>query len=184
MKFFKKLKSGNFWVSLVSAGVLIAEGIFDFEIKTEYLNQILLGLMGILTVFGIVSDHGDSSVVITSNIEENKNQVSENQSVSNIKSICDTVSLLLNKVSINSSVETEHINEVEQVIKEIKNNFGDKEETKKEEIVELEKEEAIEATEKTLEDEQVVEEKDVQKSSQILEQPIPFEEKEITIVTM
>ena len=33
MKFFRKLKNGNFWISLISAGVLIAEGIFDFEIK-------------------------------------------------------------------------------------------------------------------------------------------------------
>ena len=57
-------------------------------------------------------------------------------------------------------------------------------ETKKEEIVELEKEEAVEATEKTLEDKQVVEGLDAQDSSQVLEQPIPFEEKEITIVTM
>jgi len=123
MKFLKKLKSGNFWISLISAGVLIAEGIFDFEIKTEYLNQILLGLMGILTLFGIVTDHGDTSVILNSanNEVENKEEKNEtvNTSVSNIKSICDTVSLLLNKVSINSNLDIENVADIINEVKEI-----------------------------------------------------------------
>lgn len=108
MKFLKKLKSGNFWVSLISAGVLIAEGIFDVEIKTEHLNQIILGLMGMLTVFGIVSDHGDSEKTLTTNSSSstatlNSQESEEVTNASNIRSICDTINLLLNKVSINSS---------------------------------------------------------------------------------
>ena len=109
MKFLKKLKSGNFWVSLISAGVLIAEGIFDFEIKTEYLNQILLGLMGLMTLFGIVSDHGSGeSVLLQTNSSSTATKESEsttsNAGISNIKSICDTISLLLNKVSFSHEV--------------------------------------------------------------------------------
>lgn len=123
MKFFKKLKSGNFWISLISAGVLIAEGIFDFEIKTEYLNQILLGLMGILTLFGIVTDHGDTSVILnttTSTQTESQEEKAESPSnVSNIKSICDTVSLLLNKVSINSNLDMENVTDIINEVKEI-----------------------------------------------------------------
>lgn len=121
MKFLRKLKSGNFWISLISAGVLIAEGIFDFEIKTEYLNQILLGLMGILTLFGIVSDHGDSNVIInqTQTESEKKDNENVNASVSNIKSICDTVSLLLNKVSINSNLDIENVTDIINEVKEI-----------------------------------------------------------------
>ena len=118
MKFLRKLKSGNFWISLISAGVLIAEGIFDFEIKTEYLNQILLGLMGILTLFGIVSDHGDTSVILNSSSKEDKNET-VNTNVSNIKSICDTVSLLLNKVSINSNLDIENVADIINEVKEI-----------------------------------------------------------------
>lgn len=122
MKFLRKLKSGNFWISLISAGVLIAEGIFDFEIKTEYLNQILLGLMGILTLFGIVSDHGESSVILnttpSNDIQEEKVENSS-ASVSNIKSICDTVSLLLNKVSINSNLDVENVADIINEVKEI-----------------------------------------------------------------
>lgn len=110
MKFLKKLKSGNFWVSIISAGVLIAEGVFGFEIRTEYLNQILLGLMGILTLFGIVSDHGEKEAILTNgstNLDEAETGEAhkKEESVSNVKSICDTISLLLNKVSISTKEE-------------------------------------------------------------------------------
>ncbi len=106
MRFLKKLKSGNFWVSLISCGVLIAEVVFDFEIKTEYLNQILLGLMGLLTVCGIVTDHGATETLIA-NLSSSDDQKQENnqENISNIKSICDTISLMLNKVSINPNNE-------------------------------------------------------------------------------
>lgn len=112
MKFLKKLKSGNFWVSIISAGVLIAEGVFGFEIRTEYLNQILLGLMGILTLFGIVSDHGEKEAILTNastNLDETETGEAhkKEESVSNVKSICDTISLLLNKVSISTKEEDE-----------------------------------------------------------------------------
>lgn len=163
MKFLKKLKSGNFWISLISAGVLIAEGIFDFEIKTEYLNQILLGLMGILTLFGIVTDHGDTSVILsTSNSTENQEEKTETASnnVSNIKSICDTVSLLLNKVSINANLDAENdiINEVKE-INEVLHKEAEKEEqcsakienngeqgSREQETVEFEKDEILSQT--------------------------------------
>jgi len=128
MKFLKKLKSGNFWVSLISAGVLIAEGIFDFELKTEYLNQILLGLMGLMTLFGIVSDHGSENVVLQSNNTNAKSETdnaSSNAGISNIKSICDTISLLLNKVSFSHDSELE----------DSKNEENDKKEELKEDSV-------------------------------------------------
>lgn len=56
MKFFKKLKSSNFWVSMVSAVVLILQAVFNVDIKTEYLSQIIMGMLGVLVMTGIVSD--------------------------------------------------------------------------------------------------------------------------------
>lgn len=104
MRFLKKLKSGNFWVSIISAGILIAEVVFDFEIKTEYLNQILLGILGLLTMCGIISDHGEKETVLPNATNDPNNPKQDSQdSFSNIKSICDTISLLLNKVTINST---------------------------------------------------------------------------------
>lgn len=113
MKFLKKLKSGNFWVSLISCGVLVAEVVFDFEIKTEYLNQILLGLLGLLTMCGIVTDHGECKTIVATSNEQSEQKHENSESISNIKSICDTISLMLNKVSINSS-----LHEVEPDVKE------------------------------------------------------------------
>ena len=104
MRFLKKLRSGNFWVSIISAGILIAEVVFDFEIKTEYLNQILLGILGLLTMCGIISDHGEKETVLPNATNDPNNPKQDSQdSFSNIKSICDTISLLLNKVTINST---------------------------------------------------------------------------------
>lgn len=149
MKFLKKLKSGNFWVSLISAGVLIAEGVFDFEIQTEYLNQILLGLMGILTLFGIVSDHGEKETILTTGSNDSSESTKKEESVSNVKSICDTISLLLNKVSISTKEGEfdfekifESANEVnlkdDEKIKEAKmENFEEKSESVAQEVNEV-----------------------------------------------
>ena len=193
MKFLKKLKSGNFWISLISAGVLIAEGIFDFEIKTEYLNQILLGLMGILTLFGIVTDHGDTSVILntaTSKQQENQEEKTEvaTTNVSNIKSICDTVSLLLNKVSINSNLDMENVTDIINEVKEInealhketekvENNVKHENESKVNEIVETAKEivEEVVFQSKVEEKHDIVE--DIKEESVI----VPVEEVEIEV---
>lgn len=172
MKFFKKLKSGNFWISLISAGVLIAEGIFDFEIKTEYLNQILLGLMGILTLFGIVTDHGDTSVVLNatpSTQTENQEEKAETSSnASNIKSICDTVSLLLNKVSINSNLDMENVTDIINEVKEI--NEALHKETEKAEELEKVKTEIV--SEKVVENKKEV-------AQEIVSQPKEEEKQEV-----
>lgn len=64
MKFLKRLKSGNFWISMISAVVLILQSVFDIEIKTEYLNQIILGILGILVMCGIVSESPSEELAI------------------------------------------------------------------------------------------------------------------------
>lgn len=64
MKFLKRLKSGNFWISMISAVVLILQAVFDIEIKTEYLNQIILGILGILVMSGIVSESPSEEITV------------------------------------------------------------------------------------------------------------------------
>lgn len=56
MKIFKKLKSSSFWVSMISAVVLILQAVFNVDIKTEYLSQIIMAMLGVLVMTGIVSD--------------------------------------------------------------------------------------------------------------------------------
>lgn len=69
MKFFKKLKSSNFWVSMISAVVLILQAVFNVDIKTEYLNQIILGILGVLVMTGIVTDSPSDEVTVKQNVD-------------------------------------------------------------------------------------------------------------------
>lgn len=69
MKFLKKLKSSNFWVSMISAVVLILQAVFNVDIKTEYLTQIILGILGVLVMSGIVTDSPSDEVSIKSSID-------------------------------------------------------------------------------------------------------------------
>lgn len=69
MKFLKKLKSSNFWVSMISAVVLILQAVFNVEIKTEYLNQIIMAILGILVMTGIVSDSNNDEVTVSQKVD-------------------------------------------------------------------------------------------------------------------
>lgn len=79
MKFLKKLKSSNFWVSMISAVVLILQAVFNVEIKTEYLSQIIMGILGVLVMLGIVTDNSSEEVTVKQNVDVD----SINTSVSN-----------------------------------------------------------------------------------------------------
>ena len=72
MKFFKKLKSSNFWVSMISAVVLILQAVFNVDIKTEYLNQIILGILGLLVMSGIVTDTPNGEVTVSQSLDIDK----------------------------------------------------------------------------------------------------------------
>ena len=72
MKFFKKLKSSNFWVSMISAVILIMQAVFNVDIKTEYLNQIILGILGILVMTGIVTDTPNNEVTVKQDFDFEK----------------------------------------------------------------------------------------------------------------
>jgi len=72
MKFLKKLKSSNFWVSMISAVILILQAVFNVDIKTEYLNQIILGILGVLVMTGIVSDTPNGEVTVSQSFDFDK----------------------------------------------------------------------------------------------------------------
>ena len=69
MKFLKRLKSSNFWVSMISAVVLILQAVFNVEIKTEYLNQIIMAILGLLVMSGIVSDSSSDEVTVNQSVD-------------------------------------------------------------------------------------------------------------------
>lgn len=63
MKFLKKLKSSNFWISMLSAIMLIAQSVFNIEISSEHSSQIVLAILGVLVVSGIINDNNSNSEV-------------------------------------------------------------------------------------------------------------------------
>ena len=69
MKLLKKLKSSNFWVSMISAVVLILQAVFNVEIKAEYLSQIIMAMLGFLVMSGIVTDTNSGEVTIKQDLD-------------------------------------------------------------------------------------------------------------------
>ena len=53
----KKFKNGGFWVSLVSAILLILQAIFGWKIDNAFVTEISSSVLGLLVVVGIVKDH-------------------------------------------------------------------------------------------------------------------------------
>lgn len=55
MKWKNRLTNYNFWISIVSAVLLLLQA-FDFEFDILYVNEILTAVLGLLVVIGIISD--------------------------------------------------------------------------------------------------------------------------------
>lgn len=90
MKFLKKLKSSNFWVSMISAVVLILQAVFNVEIKTEYLSQIIMAMLGLLVMSGIVTDSSNDEVKVSQEFDIDSVKEGLTQVISNITSTFST----------------------------------------------------------------------------------------------
>ena len=106
MKFLKRLKSSNFWVSMISAVVLILQAVFNIEIKAEYLNQIIMAILGLLVMSGIVSDGSNDEITVSKGVD--------------IDTIKEVVENVLNGVAL--KVETDLVDIVKQLEKTETNN--------------------------------------------------------------
>ena len=103
MKWKNRLTNYNFWISLISAVLLILQA---FNIA--YVSEIATAVLGLLVVIGIISDPTKISVDATKTkkdevdllvkpIEGNKAQVIEN-------TLDESISLQTNEVSVNSEI--------------------------------------------------------------------------------
>lgn len=128
MKFFKKLKSSNFWVSMISAVILILQAVFNVDIKTEYLNQIILGILGILVMTGIVSDTPNNEVTISQGFDFDKMKDSITSMLAQVSATLQTdmTNIMsqfekVNSTQVQSSVETkqEDIGAIQETIKQV-----------------------------------------------------------------
>ncbi|MFQ6724497.1 MAG: hypothetical protein ACLRFE_04130 [Clostridia bacterium] len=121
MKFFKKLKSSNFWVSMVSAVVLILQAVFNVDIKTEYLNQIILGILGVLVMTGIVTDSPSDEVTVKPSFDMDGVKETINTMFTQISNtfqsdMAKVVSQLNNVTQISASKQLEDGAQLKQVV--------------------------------------------------------------------
>ncbi len=128
MKFLKKLKSSNFWVSMISAVVLILQAVFNVEIKAEYLSQIIMAMLGFLVMSGIVTDNNTQEMTINKNVDiENVKETVTNilaQMSTTLETSMSGLVKQIENVNTATSVKTEgqavnnHIVVAEQAVKE------------------------------------------------------------------
>jgi len=55
MKWRNRITNYNFWISIVSAALLILQA-FEFQFDIAYINEIATAVLGLLVVIGIISD--------------------------------------------------------------------------------------------------------------------------------
>ena len=71
---------------MISAVVLILQAVFNVEIKTEYLSQIIMAMLGLLVMSGIVTDSASDEMKISNNTEADDTNEGLMQLINNVTS--------------------------------------------------------------------------------------------------
>lgn len=163
MKWKNRLTNYNFWISIVSAVLLILQA-FKFEFDIAYINEIATAVLGLLVVIGIISDptrtYSTQNTVQTENKQnksvekiENKKQEQPEEKIEEVKpeviqlpieteteDINDNVEndfqALINKISADINANLERINEIQNSILNGFNTNANQGENVKTEIIE------------------------------------------------
>ena len=99
-----RLKNYNFWLSIISAGLLICQTVFDVNFDNAYTNEIISGVLGLFVLIGIINDPTKTN----SSEDEKYNKI-----VETIKSICDNIELL-KQSNQNAANEENSLSEIEK----------------------------------------------------------------------
>lgn len=102
MKWNNRLTNYNFWISIVSAVLLILQA-FKLEFDVAYANEIITAVLGLLVVIGIINDPTKSSSKTTSTTT--KNEISSTSKVSNTSSKVEENASAKSETPINSEDE-------------------------------------------------------------------------------
>lgn len=115
MNWKKRLTNYNFWISIVSAVLLILQA-FDISFDIAYINEIVTAVLGLLVVIGIINDP----------TKTNKDSATENKSSnSNIQLSNDSSQKNKEELEIESNQTESNLNENSNVIEtEKRENVG------------------------------------------------------------
>ena len=183
MNFLKKLKSSNFWVSMISAVILILQAVFNVDIKTEYLNQIILGILGLLVMSGIVTDTASNEMTVKQSVDIDSVKESLNNMFTQISATLQTdITNMISqfeKVNTTQTATSESRNETTQTqnkTNDVKNEINKTEDISSNEIKiedlglnEIKTEEIVEIKETA--NQMIVEPKVVEETKTVTQQP-------------
>ena len=109
MNWKKRLTNYNFWISIVSAILLILQA-FDVSFDIAYINEIVTAVLGLLVVIGIINDPTKTNKDITSYSQSgsvNKETKTEENTIENNKTQSETENNNEKNIEqINTNIET------------------------------------------------------------------------------
>ena len=109
MNWKKRLTNYNFWISIVSAILLILQA-FDISFDIAYINEIVTAVLGLLVVIGIINDPTKTNKDITSYSQSgsvNKETKTEENTIENNKTQSETENNNEKNIEqINTNIET------------------------------------------------------------------------------
>ena len=109
MNWKKRLTNYNFWISIVSAILLILQA-FDISFDIAYINEIVTAVLGLLVVIGIINDPTKTNKDITSYSQSgsvNKETKTEGNTIENNKTQSETENNNEKNIEqINTNIET------------------------------------------------------------------------------
>ncbi len=106
MKWKSRLTNYNFWVSMVSAVLLVLQA-FDLKFDIAHLNEIVTAILGLLVVIGIINDPTKNANLKTSNLAD----VNQQKDTTNEKIVDEQNGVDSNDFTPNHNDEAETIDE-------------------------------------------------------------------------
>lgn len=64
-----RFKNYNFWISMVSAILLVLQNLFDMKVDVAFVNEAMSSVLGILVVIGIINDPTKSKKIVQNDTE-------------------------------------------------------------------------------------------------------------------
>lgn len=110
MKWKNRLKNYNFWISIVSAVLLILQA-FHINFDIAYINEIATAVLGLLVVIGIIND--PTKTVVSSTEKKDVNNIVETNKIEVLEENKETMQDVKNEEEtqiIPSDVENEVAN--------------------------------------------------------------------------
>ena len=123
MNWKNRFTNYNFWISIVSAVLLILQA-FEFQFDIMYINEIATAVLGLLVVIGIINDPTKTSVKVEKNVAKKENKAEVNKEIPLVQEETLKVEETTNtKVECEAKVEENLVEENFNTVEQMEENF-------------------------------------------------------------